>query len=83
MKTPIQLSLDRFEGDSRGIAVLIDDDGAILNVPRAFLPAAAKAGDVLRVWFEIDVAATETLANQTRDVQRRLSARDSGGDVTL
>ena len=83
MKTPIQLSLDRFEGDSHGIAVLIYDEGAILNVPRPFLPAAAKAGDVLTVSFEIDVAATETLAKQTRDVQKRLSARDSGGDVTL
>lgn len=83
MKTPLQFSLDRFEGDAKDIAVLIDDDGETLNVPRAFLPKGAKAGDVLAVSFEIDAAATETLAKATKDIQARLSRRDPGGDIAL
>ena len=42
-----RLSLDRFEGKGKQIAVLVADDGATLNVPKSLLPAGAKPGDVL------------------------------------
>ncbi len=42
-----RLSFDRFEGKSKQIAVLVADDGATVKVPRSFLPAGAKPGDVL------------------------------------
>lgn len=38
-------SIDRFEGD---VAVLIDEEEAAHNIPRAQLPTDAKAGDMLR-----------------------------------
>ena len=37
-------SIDRFEGT---LAVLQDDDGNCMDVPRASLPADARQGDVL------------------------------------
>ncbi len=39
-------SIDRFEGD---IAVLIDEEKVAHTVPRAQLPADAKAGEMLRL----------------------------------
>ena len=35
-----RLSLDRFEGKGKQIAVLLTDDGATLNIPRSLLPPA-------------------------------------------
>ncbi len=83
MKTPILLSLDRFEGDAPGFAVLVDDDGDSITVPRAFVPHEARPGDVLTFSLEVDQAATQALAKRTREVQDRLSKRDPGGDVAL
>lgn len=39
-------SIDRFEGD---VAVLIDEDGAPINVPRNELPSGISAGDMVRL----------------------------------
>ncbi len=33
-----RLSLDRFEGKNKSIAVLLTDDGESINLPRALLP---------------------------------------------
>ncbi|MDR3620035.1 MAG: DUF3006 domain-containing protein [Paludisphaera borealis] len=79
----IHLSVDRFEGDDKSIAVLVTDDGATINVPKALLPPGAKAGDVLTMTLERDEAATKKLADDTRKVQDELKATDPGGDIKL
>ena len=55
------LTIDRFEGNDKEIAVLVDEDGECQDVPRSKLPENAKAGDVLTESFEIDVDATEAV----------------------
>lgn len=79
----IHLSVDRFEGEDKSIAVLVGDDGETINVPKAFLPPGAKAGDVLTMILERDEAATKKLAADTRKLQDDLKATDPGGDLKL
>lgn len=76
----VQLSLDRFEGK---LAVLASEDGASIDVPRAWLPADAKPGDVLSVAFARDEAATARLAEETKAIQAEMKAADDGGDIKL
>ncbi|MGO9917817.1 MAG: DUF3006 domain-containing protein [Isosphaeraceae bacterium] len=83
MSTRLSLSLDRFEGRGKEIAVLLTDDGETLNIPRSLLPPGAKPGDVLSLSLEPDAAATRELAHETRRVEERLGERDPGGDITL
>jgi Protein of unknown function (DUF3006) len=80
---PIHLSVDRFEGKDKSIAVLVSDDGATINLPKSFLPPEVKAGDVLAMTLERDEAATIKLAAETRKIQDELLATDPGGDITL
>ena len=77
------LSLDRFEGKGKSIAVLLTDDGETLNIPRSLLPPSAKPGDVLTLTLEHDPEATRKLADETRQVQDKLSQGDPGGDIQL
>ncbi|WP_337174837.1 DUF3006 domain-containing protein [Paludisphaera sp.] len=77
---PVQLSLDRFEGD---LAVLAAEDGASIDVPRAWLPDDARPGDVLTVAFARDEAATRKLAAETVALQAELKAADDGGYIKL
>jgi hypothetical protein len=79
----VSLSLDRFEGKGKQIAVLVTDEGDTVNIPRSLLPPSAKPGDVLSLSLEVDAAATAKLAAETRRVQDKLSERDSGGDIKL
>ena len=78
-----RLSLDRFEGKNKSIAVLLADDDTVLNVPKAFLPKGARAGDVLVLTIERDTEETAKLASQTRQIQEELKAKDPGGDLSL
>ena len=39
----VRLTIDRFEGDGKSIAVLLTDDGDAINFPKALLPKGAKA----------------------------------------
>jgi len=80
---PTRLSFDRFEGKGKQIAVLVNDDGLTLNVPKSLLPAGAKPGDVITLSLEIDAAATAKLSNETRRLQDDLSKRDPGGDIKI
>ena len=79
----IRLSIDRFEGDKKQLAVLLTDDGAQVNFPKALLPKGVKAGDILSLTFEKDAEATRDVARQTRAVQDDLKKTDPGGDVKL
>jgi hypothetical protein len=79
----LRLSLDRFEGKNKEIAVLVNDDGEPVNLPRSLLPAGTRAGDVLTLTLERDAAATKQVADETRRVQDKLAERDPGGDLKL
>jgi hypothetical protein len=78
-----RLSLDRFEGKDKAIAVLVADDGATVNLPRSLLPPDAKAGDVLRLTLERDPEATREVHDKTARLQEKLQKTDPGGDIKL
>ena len=78
-----RLSLDRFEGKGKQVAVLVTDDGESLNLPKSILPPGTKPGDVLTLTLERDDIATKQVALETRQVQDRLAERDPGGDIKL
>jgi Protein of unknown function (DUF3006) len=78
-----RLSLDRFEGKGKQIAVLLTDDGEALNFPKSLLPSGTKPGDVLTLTLERDDLASKQLAEETRQVQDKLAQRDPGGDIKL
>jgi hypothetical protein len=72
---PHRMSIDRFEGDKKQIAVLVTEDGEHqVNVPRKLLPKGSKAGDVLTMEFGGDAASTP------RDVAAKGGA--AAGDVS-
>jgi hypothetical protein len=79
----IRLSIDRFEGDKKEIAVLVADDGTAIDFPRALLPKGVKAGDLLTLQIERDAEGTRKLAEDTRKVQDQLRKTDPGGDIRL
>lgn len=80
--------IDRFEGR---VAVVVSDDGRSFDIPSRDLPEGCREGTVLRVESEppdwgsavIDEREQARRLEQARDALKRLSARDSGGDVTL
>ncbi len=78
-----RLSFDRFEGKGKQVAVLVNDDGLTLNMPKSLLPAGAKPGDVITLSLEIDAAATAKLASETKRLQDDLAKRDPGGDIKI
>jgi len=79
----IRLSIDRFEGDRKQIAVLLTDDGEQINWPKKLLPRGTKAGDILAFEIERDLEATKQVSEQTRQIQEELKHRDPGEDLKL
>ena len=88
---PEYIVLDRYES---GIAVLVSDDGAVIEVDRSQLPTGAKPGMVLRVtrddagellWgdAQIDVEATAKRLEEAESILGALRERDPGGDIVL
>jgi hypothetical protein len=78
-----RLTIDRFEGEKKEIAVLLTDDGTSINLPKRLLPRAARPGDVLCLSLERDVQATRHLADRTKAIQDELKKTDPGGDIKL
>jgi len=78
-----RLSIDRFEGDSQEIAVLLAEDGTSINLPRRLLPRDARPGEIVSLSLVRDLKATRKLADQTRAIQNELKATDPGGDLKL
>lgn len=83
--------IDRFEA---GIAVLVSDDGGVVEVARSLLPHRSKAGAVLRitrdadgdiVWGEVclDEEATAERIAEAESILAELRGRDPGGDIAL
>ena len=77
------LTIDRFEGSRKKVAVLLTDDGDQIDVPKKLLPKGSKAGDILSVTFEKDKDATRQVAEETRQLQEDLGKTDPGGDLKL
>ena len=79
----LRLSIDRFEGRKKEIAVLLTDDGTQINFPKNLLPKGVKAGDILSFVIERDLEATRQVSDQTSAVQDQLKKTDPGGDIRL
>jgi hypothetical protein len=79
----VQLTIDRFEGDKKQIAVLLTDDGTQLTFPKKLLPKGVKAGDILSLTIEKDNEATKKVAKDTLALQDDLKKTDPGGDIKL
>ena len=77
------LTLDRFEGKSKQIAVMLTDDGESFNLPKSILPPTAKPGDIFTLSLELDSEQTRDVADETRRMQDKLKERDPGGDLKL
>lgn len=91
MHTERLFAVDRLAGNS---AILVDDDGKVVTVPRERLPHRLREGDVLRVavhhdgapdWgrAEVDRAETERRKEAAGETLDELKGGDPGGDVTL
>ena len=76
-----RVTIDRFEGDSKQIAVLIDDDGTPYLRRRTALPEGAKPGDVLKHDLTHDRQATKSVAAYTDQIQRSMRREDNGKDI--
>jgi hypothetical protein len=79
----LHLTIDRFEGRNKSIAVLLSDDGDQINFPKKLLPKGVKAGDILCFSIDMDAEATRQVAKQTLAVQEELKQIDPGGDIKL
>lgn len=79
----IRLSVDRFEGPRRSIAVLLTEDGRSISFPRDLLPKGVKAGELLKIDLERDVEGTAEVARQARALRDELDKTDPGGDIRL
>jgi hypothetical protein len=81
--------VDRFEGQR---AIVVTDDGEVIEVSKGSLPSGCREGTVLRVdaagppdWPQavIDEEERGRRLDGARDTLRRLGESDPGGDVTL
>ena len=68
--------VDRFEGE---LAVLIDDAGQTVDVPRGWLPDGTEEGDVVALVAH----DPDDEDDRAADRLQRLRARDPGGDLDL
>jgi hypothetical protein len=80
---PIRLSIDRFEGPRRSIAVLLTGDGRTILLPRDLLPKGSKAGEMLSMDLARDLEGTAEVARQARALRQELDKTDPGGDIRL
>ncbi len=78
-----RLSVDRFEGDRKEIAVLLTEDGREVNFPRDLLPKGSKPGEVLSLGLARDLKATAEVAARARALREDLGKTDPGGDIRL
>jgi hypothetical protein len=74
-----EVFLDRIEGE---LAVLVHD-GRELRVPRAWLPADAKEGEVLQLALSRDAEATQRALERVGKLRGTLGSGDDGGDLKL
>jgi len=77
------LTIDRFEGDAKDVAVLLTEEGRSIDFPRSLLPKGVRAGDVLKFMLEKDAEATKSIAAATARIQKESAEQDDGGDIKL
>jgi len=73
-------TIDRFEEEK---AILLDEKGQQTTIERSKLPVGAKPGDVLDEQHQVDHAATQKLAEETRKAQQDLQQGDTGGAIKI
>jgi hypothetical protein len=79
----IRLSVDRFEGRKKEVAVLVTEDGRSILFPRDLLPKGSKAGDLLTMGLDRDTEGMAELARKAKAVRDELDRTDPGGDIHL
>jgi Protein of unknown function (DUF3006) len=79
----IRLSIDRFEGPRRSIAVLLTEDGRTILFPRDLLPRGSKAGELLTMELARDLSGTAEVARKARALRDELDKTDPGGNIRL
>jgi hypothetical protein len=86
-----RLIVDRIEGE---VVVVELSDGRTLELPRWMLPLDLREGDVIAARVEhegpharletwVDAGETERRRAAAKELVKRLSARDPGGDIEL
>ncbi len=79
----MRLSIDRFEGRGKRIAVLLTEDGRSILWPRDLLPSGARTGEILSITLERDIEATAEVARRAKALREELDRTDPGGDIRL
>jgi hypothetical protein len=67
-----RLTVNRFEGDKKQVAVLLAEDCTPVNFLKALLPKGIKVGDNLTLTIELKVEVPKRVAEETRAVQDEL-----------
>jgi hypothetical protein len=78
-----RLSIDRFDGLRKELAVLLTEDGRSFVFPRDFLPQGAKAGELLSIVIERDLEGTAEVQRRAKVIRDELDQTDPGGDISL
>jgi hypothetical protein len=78
-----KLSIDRFDGIHKELAVLLTEDGRSFVFPRDLLPPGSRAGELLSIEIERDLAGTAELRRQAQKIREDLDQTDPGGDIAL
>ncbi len=79
----IRLAIDRFDGLRKELAVLLTEDGRSFDFPRDLLPQGSRAGELLSVEIERDLAGTAEIQQRSQEIRRDLDRTDPGGDIAL
>jgi hypothetical protein len=79
----LRLSIDRFDGLRKELAVLLTEDGRSFVFPRDLLPREAKAGELLSIEVERDLEGTAEVHRQAKALREELDRTDPGGDIAL
>jgi len=64
----LELQVDRFEGD----LAVVTGNGAIVNLPRSWLPSNAESGSTVVVVVRVDDVATAAAASEAQELLERL-----------
>jgi hypothetical protein len=79
----MRLSIDRFDGLRKELAVLVTEDGRSFVFPRDLLPEGAKAGEVLSFEITRDLQGTADVHRRAKTLREELDRTDPGGDIAL
>jgi hypothetical protein len=84
MSEPQHWVIDAIEENAASIEL---PNGKMIQLPASLLPRGAKQGQILRVTFDVDAAATkqalERSAAQVKKGSEASKKRDPGGDIAL